>query len=231
VFCNSTWRWTPLTAIQQFIPSTVAIKGVPSVSSSNVSGVAAAAAAAAAADAVFLSIGSDLELEAEGNDRKTTAFSGAQLALIAAVAAAAKGPVVAIVQSGGAMDVAPLLANPKIVAVLVCGQPSIQIVAAGDIIFGATPDGRTVSPAARMSQTTYPEAWVGTVSEFDFGMRPGPSAWPPGTNPGRTYRFYTGTPVLPFGFGLSYTTWAYTPLPDPTPPAISLAAVDAAARA
>ncbi len=50
-------------------------------------------------------------------------------------------------------------------------------------------------------------------------------------NPGRTYRFFTGAPVLPFGFGLSYTTWAYTPLPDPTPPTINLAAVDAAARA
>jgi hypothetical protein len=63
-------------------------------------------------------------------------------------------------------------------------------------------------------------------------MRPGPSAWPPGSNPGRTYRFYTGAPVLPFGFGLSYTTWAYTPLPDPTPPAaVSLTAVEAAARA
>jgi len=67
---------------------------------------------------------------------------------------------------------------------------------------------------------------------FDFGMRPGPSAWPPGTNPGRTYRFYTGTPVLPFGYGLSYTTWTYTPLPDPTPPAAaSMAAVVAEAGA
>ena len=37
--------------------------------------------------------------------------------------------------------------------------------------------------------------------------------------------------MLPFGFGLSYTTWAYTPIPDPHPPAsVSLAAVDAAAR-
>ena len=64
---------------------------------------------------------------------------------------------------------------------------------------------------------------------FDFGMRPGPSAWPPGTNPGRTYRFYTGMPVLPFGFGLSYTTWQYTPIPGPTPP--RFAAIDAAAKA
>jgi len=44
---------------------------------------------------------------------------------------------------------------------------------------------------------------------FDFGMRPGPSAWPPGTNPGRTYRFYTGTPVFPFGWGLSYSNITY----------------------
>jgi len=53
-------------------------------------------------------------------------------------------------------------------------------------------------------------------------MRPGPSVWPRpdcnlqpqsrcpnGTNPGRTYRFYTGTAVVPFGFGLSYTTFTY----------------------
>jgi hypothetical protein len=67
----------------------------------------------------------------------------------------------------------------------------------------------------------YPADFVNQVSMFEFGMRPGPSAWPPGTSPGRTYRFFTGTPVLPFGFGLSYTTWVYTPLPDPAPPAAS----------
>merc|ERR1712054_134301 len=35
------------------------------------------------------------------------------------------------------------------------------------------------------------------------------SSCPRGTNPGRTYKFYTGKPVMPFGFGLSYTTFNY----------------------
>jgi hypothetical protein len=60
-------------------------------------------------------------------------------------------------------------------------------------------------------------------------MRPGSSPWPPGTNPGRTYRFYTGTPVLPFGFGLSYTTWTYTPFNPPA--SVDLSAVRTAAEA
>ena len=53
-------------------------------------------------------------------------------------------------------------------------------------------------------------------------MRPGPSVFarpdcamknasrcPRGVNPGRTYRFYEGKAVVPFGFGLSYTSFRY----------------------
>jgi beta-D-xylosidase 4 len=215
-------EWTPFDAILQHLPASTALAGVPSVGSGDTSGVAAAAAAAAKAPLVVLTIGSDLSLEQEGHDRTSIDFSDGQKALIAAVTAAAVGPVVALVFSGGAMDVSILLNNPKIVGVLICGQPSVAVVGAGDVLFGATLEGRPVAPAARMSQTTYPALFTQLAAITDFTMRP--SA--PGSttfNPGRTYRFYTGVPVLPFGYGLSYTTWVYTPIPDPHPPKSGLA--------
>lgn len=39
----------------------------------------------------------------------------------------------------------------------------------------------------------------------DMRMRPDPSSG----YPGRTYRFYTGRKVYPFGYGLSYTNYKY----------------------
>jgi len=228
--CNNSYV-TPLMAVQEHLPFAAGILGVNNVTTLDTSGVAAAAAAAAAADLVLLTIGSDMSLEMEGLDRSVIDFSLAQVALIAGVTAAAKGPVVALVFSGGAMDVSILLANPKIAAVVLCGQPSVAVEGTLDAVFGRTLDGRAVAMAGRMSQMTYPASFIHEVDMYDFAMRPGPSAWPPGTNPGRTYKFYTGEAVLPYGFGLSFTTWTYTPIPGPAPPSSAFRAVAAAAEA
>ena len=137
-------------AISQHVASTTFVAGVPDVGSNDTSGVAAAAAAAAAADLVVLAIGSDLLLEREGHDRTVIEFSSGQLALIAAVAAAAKGPVVAVVFGGGATDITPLQI-PGVEVIVWAGQPSVQVVGIPDVLFGKTLDGRAVAPAGRMT--------------------------------------------------------------------------------
>ncbi len=52
--------------------------------------------------------------------------------------------------------------------------------------------------AGRLPYTMYPGDFVNQVSMEDMGMRPNATTG----NPGHTYRFYTGTPVYPFGAGL-----------------------------
>jgi hypothetical protein len=70
--------------------------------------------------------------------------------------------------------------------------------AVATVIFGQ------YNPGGRLPITIYPASYVNAVSMFDMQMRPSP------TNPGRTYKFYTGQAVYEFGTGLSYTTFAYS---------------------
>jgi beta-D-xylosidase 4 len=71
--------------------------------------------------------------------------------------------------------------------------------AIADVLFGV------YNPGGRLPYTVYRGDYVTNLSMFDMNMRPNPPS-----NPGRTYRFFNGTTVFPFGYGLSYTTFGYS---------------------
>jgi len=221
--------WTIIDSINQYGKTTYA-PGTSSVLSNDMSLIPAAVSTAQQADYVILAVGTDLSWAAEGRDAESIVFNDGQRQLILQVAAASKRPVIVVTFTATPLDLTELLAHPKVGAILHVGQPAVQTLGIGDLIFGLkVPAGRTV-------QTILPASYAAQISIFDFNMRPGPSVWPRpdcnlqpptrcpmGTNPGRTYRFYTGKAVVPFGFGLSYTTFNYKLQQVPT--SVSLAKV------
>lgn len=203
------------------IPNTKAALGVPDVNSNDTSMVASAATMASESDVTILVLGTDLTDAREGSDATTLVLSDGQLALVEAVAAAcskAQKPLIVVTLTAVPLDISSILSDERIGAVLHVGQPSVQTLGIGDVLFGI------VSPAGRTIQTIYPSSYADEVSIFDFNMRPGiskyarpdcdnkthPDSCPRGTNPGRTHRFYNGKAVVPFGFGLSYTKFSYS---------------------
>jgi len=224
--CNGEF-WTVVDAMKKYGKNVTFDLGIPKVLSEDQSGIAAAVAKCAAADTCVLAVGSDLSWAAEGHDARNISYTSAQQALITQAAAAAKKPVIVVTLTAVPLDLSFFLSNPKVGAIIHVGQPSVTVLGLAELMFkegGISPSGRTI-------QTIYPSSYQDAISIFDFNMRPGPSKFvrpdcnqkcekppmhggpcgscPMGTNPGRTYRFYTGKPVLPFGFGLSYSSFDY----------------------
>jgi hypothetical protein len=69
--------------------------------------------------------------------------------------------------------------------------------------------------------TWYPQDYVSKVPMTNMAMRAGRGY------PGRTYRFYKGPVVFPFGHGLSYTTFAHTLVQAPTSVSVPLTSLSA----
>jgi beta-glucosidase len=130
--------------------------------------------------------------EGEFRDRASLALPGHQEELIRAVAATGKPTIVVIV--GGSAVTMPWLDRVK--AVVNAWYPGeVGGTAVADVLFG------DANPAGRLP-ITFP------VSEGQLPLRYNHKP----TGRGDDYLGFTGQPLFPFGFGLSYTTFAYADL-------------------
>ncbi|KAI0178169.1 glycoside hydrolase superfamily [Pestalotiopsis sp. NC0098] len=149
--------------------------------------------AAAAADVVVYFGGINLAVESETLDRTTITWPAVQLAEIAQLCALGKPCIV--VQYGDQLDDTALLQNGNVSALLWGGYPGQDGgPAAFDVLTG------DISPAGRLPVTQYPADYVDQVLMTDMSL------YSSNSSPGRTYMYYDEA-VLPFGFGLHYTTF------------------------
>ena len=157
--------------------------------------------AAKGSDVSVLVLGISARLEGEemnvplegfrGGDRTEISLPKSQEALLKAVVATGK-PVVVVLLSGSALAVN--WANANVPAMLAAWYPGGEGgTAIADVLFG------DYNPGGRLPVTFYKS--VDQLPPFsDYSMQ------------GRTYRYFKGEPLYPFGYGLSYTKFDYSNL-------------------
>ena len=164
-----------------------------------------AIAAAKNADAVIAVVGITSQLEGEempvtepgflGGDRTSIDLPQPEEELVEAVAATGK-PLAVVLMNGSALAVNWI--NGHANAVLEAWYPGEE----GGAAVAETLSGKN-NPAGRLPVTFY--TGVDQLPNFeDYGMA------------NRTYRYFNGKPLYPFGYGLSYTTFSYSGLTIPT---------------
>ena len=167
---------------------------------------AEAVSVAKQADAVVMVLGLSPRLEGEemnvrepgflGGDRTEIKLPARQQGLLEAVAATGK-PVVLVLMSGSALAVT--WANEHVPAIVQAWYPGEEGgTAIAETLFG------DYNPAGRLPVTFYKS--VDQLPAFEnYQME------------GRTYRFFKGEPLYPFGHGLSYTRFKYSGLTVSSP--------------
>lgn len=163
--------------------------------------IARSVAAVREADVVIFAGGISPRLEGEemgvklpgfrGGDRTDIELPAVQRELLAALKRAGKR-VVMVNCSGSPIGLVPETKSCEaILQAWYPGQAGGRAVA--DVLFGE------YNPAGRLPVTFYKN--VDQLPDFeDYNMT------------GRTYRYFQGQPLFPFGYGLSYTTFAYSPI-------------------
>lgn len=166
------------------------------------SGFAAAVSAAQAADYVVLFLGIDNSIESESLDRTSIDLPYIQHQLASAIAAVGK-PTAVVLINGGMVDVSQEKNNAAIGAIMEAGYPGMR----GAEAIATTLFGDNDHLGGKLPYTIYPSSYVNDILMSEMEMDVGP---------GRSYRYYTGTPVYPFGWGISLTTFSVTNVTAPS---------------
>lgn len=154
-------------------------------------------AAISAADLVIVFVGTDQNLATEGKDRTTIAMPSAYRSLIDQVGAVGNRRMALAIQANGPVTIDDVRGNfPAIVFSGYNGQS--QGTALADVLLGKQ------NPSGRLNFTWYKDDSQ-LPNMKNYGLTPSQTG-----GLGRTYQYFTGTPTFPFGFGGSYTTFAYS---------------------
>ncbi|CAF2552210.1 unnamed protein product [Rotaria sp. Silwood2] len=163
------------------------------------SGFSAAIELARSADIIIFFGGLDQSIEGESFDRTSITIPDIQWALIHQLETVVRSPIHVVIMSGSGLDLTYIRDSSQFGSLIWMGYAGQSGgLAISNVIFGQ------YNPGGRLPITMYPASYVDDVSMFDMQMRPS------STNPGRTYKFYTGKAVYEFGSGLSYTTFLYS---------------------
>ena len=167
-------------------------KGAGFVDAPDAEAIARAASLARKSDIVVLCLGTNLQVEAEGRDRRDLNLPGAQEQLLEAVYGANPKTVLVLMNAG------PLAVNwahdhvPAIMEAWYPGEAGGTAIARA--LFGLD------NPGGHLPYTVYASLdGVPPQNEYDVSR-------------GYTYMYFKGVPLYPFGHGLSYTHFTYSNL-------------------
>jgi beta-glucosidase len=152
---------------------------------------------AASADVALVFVGTDQTTGREESDRFAISLPGDQNQLIKAIAAVNPNTIV-VIQGMGMVEVEQFKNNPNIGGIIFTGyNGQAQGTAMAKILFGE------VNPGGKTSLTWYKS--ISDLPDFnDYTLRGGAG------KTGRTYMYFNKDVSYEFGYGLSYTTFAYS---------------------
>ncbi|HKP88314.1 MAG TPA: glycoside hydrolase family 3 N-terminal domain-containing protein [Blastocatellia bacterium] len=171
------------------------------VAGDSTEGFAEASRIARESDAVIVAVGESAEMSGEASSRASLDLPGRQLELIKAAQASGK-PVIVVLMNGRPLTINWVAENaPAILETWFAGTEAGHAIA--DVLFGDT------NPGGKLP-VTFPRS-VGQVPIYYNHKNTGR---PPDPNNKYTSKYLdmAGTPLFPFGYGLSYTQFRLTNL-------------------